>query len=158
MTPLRPRVKCTLQIDDSSTIFSRLIKQPAFLAFPAIQMHKIHQSASMRQDEANRRHIDGTEVEECSNMSQRESNDSSSSSVAKDSPKSAAVPPTREPQPQLGEDPNSSPAFPEQSVQVSSNPVTGCPFLYSHKLLGWPCFTGVPCPIYQDRQTIPLWK
>jgi hypothetical protein len=152
MRPLGPRVRCTLQIDFSSRIFSILIAQPLVLAFPASQKHHIHQSASTRQDEANRQHKDGAEAVEISSSSLR------TLSTAKDPSKGAPVPPIREPRPQLDEDPNSFPAFPQQSVQVRSNSVIECCIVVTHKLLGRPCFAGIPCSVYPDRETIPLWK
>lgn len=72
MRPLGPRVICTLQIDTLSKAFSRLITRPALLAFPALQKHNIHQSASTRRDEANKRHTDRTGVVRYSNNSPRE--------------------------------------------------------------------------------------
>ena len=130
MRPLGPRVRCTLQIDCPSRIISRLIAKPAVLVFPASQKHSIHQSASTCQDDANRPHRDGTGAAELSTTSSRDNNASSSSprtlSTAKDSSKGAAVPPIREPRPQLDEDPNSFPGFPQQSVQVRSNSVIKC--------------------------------
>ena len=156
MRPLGLRAKCTLQIDYPSRISSRLIVQPAILA---LQRRNIHQSASTRQDDANRRHVDREESIESSSTSSKINSDSSSSpSAAKDFASGAAVPPSRELQPQLDEDPNSFPVFPEQSPQVSSNSVIGYAFSYTHKLLGWPCFEGIPCTIYSDRKTTPLWK
>lgn len=130
MWTIGPRVRCTLQIDCPSRLFSRLVAQPAVLAFPALQKHNIHQSASTRQDEANRRHRDEAEAVERSISSSRDNNAPSSSlstlSTTTDSSKDAAVPPIREPRPQLDEDPNLFPALPQQSVQVRSNSVIKC--------------------------------
>jgi len=162
MGPLGPRVRRTLQIDCPSKIFFRLVAQPAVFAFPASQKHNIHQSASTRQDEANRQHRDGTEAVELSTTSSRDKNASSSSPqtllTAKDSSKGAAVPPIHEPRPQLHEEPNLFPEFPQQSVQVRFNSVIQCCIVVTHKLLGRPCFAGIPCSVYPDRETIPLWK
>jgi len=134
MRPLGLRAKCILQIDYPSRIFSRLIVQPAILA---LQRRNIHQSASTRQDDANRRQIDKEESTESSSTSSRNNSDSSlSPSAAKDFARGAAVPPLREPQPQLDEDPNSFPVLPEQSPQVSSNSVIGYAVSYTYKLLG----------------------
>ena len=162
MWPLGPRVRCTLQIDCPSRLFSRLVAQPAVLAFPALQKHNIHQSASTRQDEANRRHKDEAGAVERSTESSRDNNAPSSSlstlSTTKDSPKGAAVPPIREPRPQLDEDPNSFPALPQQSVHVKSNSIIRCCITLTHNLLGWSCSEGIPCSFYPDRETFPLWK
>lgn len=162
MRRLGPRVRCTLQIEYPSRIFSKLVAQPAVLAFPALPKHNIHQCASTRQGGPNRRHIDAAKAVELSNTSSRNNDDSSSSlgtpSVAKNSARSAAVPPTREPQPQLDEDPNLFPASPQQRVHVSTNSVIGCGLSDTHKLLDWPCSEGIPCPFYPDRETIPLWE
>jgi len=128
--PLGPRVRCTVQIDYSSKILSRLTAKPAVLAFPASQKYNIHQCATTRQEEANRRHRDGAEAVELSTTSSGDKDASSPSlrtlSATNDSAKGAAVPPIREPQPQLDEDPNSFPAFPPQSVQVRTNTVIRC--------------------------------
>jgi hypothetical protein len=157
MRSLGPPVKWTLQINYPSRIFSRLIGKPAF---PALRHHGIHQSASTRQDGANRRHMDSTEAAECSSTSLRDSNDSGLSLrtplATKDSGRTATGPPIREPQPQLDEGPNSFLAFPEQSAQVSPNSAIWCAF--SQKLLGWPCFESVSCSVYPDRETAPLWE
>ncbi len=157
--PLGPRVRCTLQIDFPSRTF---VAQPAVFAFPVFQKHDIHQSASTRQHEAIRRHRDEAEAVERSTASSRDNDALPSSlstlSTAKDSTKGAAVPPIREPRPQLGEDPNSLPVLPQQSVQVWSNSVIRCCHVVTHNLLGWSCIEGIPCSIYPDRETFPLWK
>ena len=162
MWPLGPRVRCTLQIDCPSRLFSRLVAQPAVLAFPALQKHNIHQSASTRQDEANRRHKEEAEAVEHSTASLRDNNAPSSSlgtlSTTRDSSKGAAVPPIREPRPHLDEDPNLFPVLPQQSAQVRPNSVIKCCIAVTHNLLGWPCFEGIPCSFYSDRETFPLWK
>src|SRR5258708_31782528 len=117
MRSLGPKVKCTLQIDYPSRIFSRLIGQRRVRAFP-LQRHR---SSSTRQDGANGRHVDGAEAVEYSNTNLRDSNGSSSSSctpsVAKDPPSGVAVPPLPEPQSQSDQGLNSSLAFPQQTVK-----------------------------------------
>ena len=148
--PLGPRVRCTLQIDFPSRT---LVAQPAVLACLASQKHNIHQSASTRQHEAIRRHREEAEAVERSTASSL-----STLSTAKDSSKGAAVPPIREPRPQLDEDPNSHLALPQQCVQVRSNSVLRCCRVVTLNLLGWSCFEGIPCSIYPDRETFSLWK
>ena len=157
--PLGPRVRCTLQIDLPSRI---LVAQPAVLAFPAFQKHNIHQSASRHQHEAIRRHRDEAKAVERSTASSRDNDALSSSlstlSAAKDSSKGATAPPIRQPRPQLDKDPNSLLTLPQQSVQVRSNSVIRCCHVVTHNLSGWSCFESIPCSIYSDRETFPLWK
>ena len=129
MRPLDSRVICTLQIEYLSKAFSRIITRPALLTFPALQKHNIHHSASTRGCETKKRHIDGAGVVRCSSNSPRDSNDPNSfPSTAKGSASGATVPPIREQQSQLDNDPDSFRPFSEQSVQVSFNSVLGCAF------------------------------